>query len=207
MPARAWVPVVVAVLACGAFPPATANAQALFDRRPVVIGDPDPQRFSVCWSHSCSTVATVALPPEAWERVRAVFREPSTTPADERGRIGAAIALLETLVGQMTGTWRDYGGDLRGFARPGQMDCVDEANNSTTYLKMLAADGLLTWHTVGEILKRGNILFGMPHATAVITDTATNEQWAVDSWFLDNGKPPYIVPYRMWNDGWNPPNE
>ena len=207
MPARVFVPVLVAILACGLLPPTVVSAQAMFNRRPIVIVDPHPQRFSVCWSHSCSVVATVALPPAAWDRVRAMFPEPSSTPADERVRIADAIALLETLVGEITGTWRDLGGDLRGFAQPGQMDCVDEANNSTTYLKLLAADGLLVWHTVGEILKRGNVLFGMPHATAIITDSTAGEQWAVDSWYLDNGQPPYIVRYRIWNDGWNPPEK
>lgn len=202
--ARALAPVIFAALV---FPLAAANAQALFNQRPVVIVDPQPERFSLCWSHSCSIVATVALPPPAWHQVRDVFRETPSAPADERALIAAAIALLEKLVGDITGTSRDRGGDLRGFARPGQMDCVDEANNSTTYLKMLAADGLLRWHKVGEILKRGHIIFGMPHATAIITDTTTGEHWAVDSWYLDNGEPPYIVPYEIWRTGWNPPKE
>jgi hypothetical protein len=198
---------VMAALAWGLLHPVMANAQALFNRHPIVIVDPHPQRFSVCWGNSCSVVATVALQPQAWHQVRALFAEASSAPVEERARIAAAIALLETLVGALTGTWRDHGGNLRGFAQPGQMDCVDEANNSTTYLKMLDRDGLLEWHTVGEISKRGNILFGMPHAAAIITDATTGERWAVDSWYLDNGAAPYIVPYRLWNEGWDPPEE
>lgn len=69
------------------------------------------------------------------------------------------------------------------------MDCVDQATNSTTYLRLFAGDGLLDWHTVGPILKRGHILWGIPHATAVIVESASGEAWAVDSWYLDNGLP------------------
>lgn len=184
-----------------------AQAQRLFDRRPALLTDPVPGRFSVCYGHTCSVVVTVGLSATEWQRVRSVFAPPAADAAAERGRIAAAVALMEALVGAYTGTWRDFGGDLKGFARPGQMDCVDEATNSTTYLKMFAADGLLAWHTVGPILKRGHVLWGIPHATAVIVDVASGEAWAVDSWYLDNGLPPYIVPYRVWQENWYPQSD
>jgi hypothetical protein len=193
------------IAACSVTAP--THAQALFDRRPLVIDDPHPARFSVCFSHSCSIVVTVALSSEDWQRVRIAFGNPVGTPEEERARLADAIALMESMVGGRTGTWRDFGGDLKGFARPGQMDCVDEANNTTTYLKMFAADGLLKWHTVWPILKRGHIFRGVPHATAVIVDTTNGDRWAVDSWYQDNGMPPYIVPYHVWYDGWSPPKE
>jgi hypothetical protein len=47
----------------------------------------------------------------------------------------------------------------------------------------------------------------VPHATAVIVDTGSGETWAVDAWFLDNGRPPYIVPYDFWQKGWSPSAE
>jgi hypothetical protein len=185
----------------------SSYAQALFDRRPALIAAPAPAKFSVCYGHSCSVVTTVGLTADDWQRVRSLFAEPPADPAEERARIAAAIALMENLVGGRTGTWRDCGGDLRGFARPGQMDCVDEATNSTTYLRMFAGDGLLKWHEVGPIVKRGHLLWGIPHATAVIRDWVSGEAWAVDSWYLDNGLPPYIVPYRVWKGGWHPPQD
>ncbi|MBL8539225.1 MAG: hypothetical protein JNK68_02520 [Betaproteobacteria bacterium] len=197
----------VGALTLGAVLAATTvstQAQALFDRRPVLIADPVPGRFSVCHGHTCSVVVTVGLSAAEWQRVRSVFAPSPPDAAAERGRIAAAIALMEDMVGTYTGTWRDLGGDVRGFARPGQMDCVDEATNSTTYLQMLAADHLLEWHTVGPVLKRGHLLWGVPHATAVIVETASGGMWAVDSWFLDNGLPPYIVPYRVWRKNWYP---
>jgi hypothetical protein len=33
-------------------------------------------------------------------------------------------------------------------------------------------------------------------------EAASGESWAVDSWYRDNGLPPYIVPYRIWWNGW-----
>jgi hypothetical protein len=60
---------------------------------------------------------------------------------------------------------------------------------------------------VGPVVKRGHIIRGIPHATAVITDTTTGDPWAVDSWYLDNGLPPYIVPYDLWKRGWSPPQD
>jgi hypothetical protein len=195
----------LAMVASSAISP--THAQTLFDRRPVVIAEPRPARFSVCYGHSCSRVATVAVSTVEWQRVRSVFSDAPASPAEERVRIAEAIALMETLVGARTGTWRDYGGDLRGFARPGQMDCVDEATNSTTYLRMFAADNWLKWHQVGPIRKRGHLLWGIPHATAVIVESVSGESWAVDSWYRDNGLPPYIVPYGTWRDGWSPPPE
>jgi hypothetical protein len=204
-PASALAAFVSALLWCGGVAP--IHAQALFDRRPVVIAEPQPDRFSVCFGHSCSVVVTVGVSTDDWQMVRALFREPAASPEAERVRIATAIAAMESVVGALTGTWRDYGGDVKGFARPGQMDCVDEANNSTTYLRMFARDGLLQWHSVGPIMKRGHLLWGIPHATAVIIDISTAEWWAVDSWFQDNGMPPYIVPYVTWQDGWRPPKE
>jgi hypothetical protein len=187
----------------------STHAQAVFDRRPLLIEDPVPRKFTVCYGHSCSVVAIVALTAEDWQAVRRVFGDGDGAPgpADERARIADAIALLERLVGGRTGTWRDHGGDLKGFARPGQMDCVDEATNSTTYLRMFAGDRLLRWHKVGPIMKRGHLLWGLPHATAVIVDSTSGQPWAVDAWYRDNGQPPHIVPYGVWKDGWSPPQE
>jgi len=150
-------------------------------------------------------VVSVALTPSHWQLVRAVLTDENGSPESERAGIAAAIAMLESMVGKMTGTWRDLGGDVRGFLQPGQMDCVDEATNSTTYLRMMAQDGLLKWHAVEASVKRGHVLFGIPHATALIVDTTTGERWAVDSWFLDNGEPPYILPYAIWKENWYPP--
>src|SRR5690606_39398494 len=71
------------------------------------------------------------------------------SPAGERRAIRKAIAWMEERVGRETGTAADRAGlDFLGAGDPTQMDCVDEATNTTSYLSALAANGLLGQHEV-----------------------------------------------------------
>jgi len=169
-----------------------------------IISDPDPARFNICHDYGCASLTLVKLSEEQWQQVRAVFAPPAATPAEERERIRRAIGLLETIVGPMTGTAHDKGGTWPGFGQPGQMDCIDESTNTTIYLTMLQKYGLLRWHNVADRATRWS-LFRWPHTTAVIEERAGGREWAVDSWFLDNGKPPFVLPLDTWKDGWTPP--
>ena len=179
------------------------NCRADVFVREDIITDPDPARFNICYDHGCASLAWVKLSPEQWQRVREVFATPADTPADERERIRFAIALFETMVGQMTGTAGEKGGNLVGFGSPGQMDCIDESTNTTIYLLMLQKYDLLRWHRVADRATRWS-LFSWPHTTAVIEERAGLERWAVDSWFLDNGEPPFVLPLDTWRQGWKP---
>ncbi|MBE0627136.1 MAG: hypothetical protein IH606_20240 [Burkholderiales bacterium] len=171
-----------------------------------IIVDPDPAQFNICHGNGCDGLVWVKLGAEQWQRVREVFATPADTPAGEREQIRTAVALLETTVGAMTGTASDRGGNLAGFGLPGQMDCIDESTNTTTYLRMLQKYGLLRWHQVAERATRWSLLT-WPHTTAVIEERAGLAPWAVDSWFLDNGEPPFVLPLRTWRDGWRPPQQ
>lgn len=172
------------------------------------IEDPSPDLFSVCFQHTCAQVEHLSLSPDQWESVRSKFQPPPESAEDERQRIGTAIAYLEVEVGKQIDTLDDRGGNLEGFVAEGnQLDCVDESTNSTTYLKMMQADGLLRFHTVQPRSTRARsrlFIIGWPHSTAVVQETATGEKWVVDSWFFDNGKPPAIVPLSLWSTGWEP---
>jgi hypothetical protein len=169
-----------------------------------IVTDPDPSHFSVCHEHGCSTVDQIGLTRDEWHSVQGLFSRTASTPEKERETIARAVARFETLVGKRTGTWKDKGGDLKGLGQEGQMDCIDESTNTTTYLRILEREKLLHWHTVEDRATRGWFLFGWPHTTAVIRDTRSGELYAVDSWFEDNGKPPHIVPLQQWKDGWQP---
>lgn len=169
-----------------------------------VITDPRPERFSVCSDHGCARVTVVGLAPWQWQAVRAVFRRGQRDAAAERERIREAVSLMEYITGPLAGTAGDRGGDLPGLGLPGQMDCIDEATNTTLYLVMLKNQGLLKFHAVEDRASRGFFAGGWPHTTAVIRETASGSLFAVDSWFLDNGKPPFIVPLDAWRAGWTP---
>lgn len=169
-----------------------------------IITDPDPAQFNICYDHGCASLAWVKLGPEQWQQVRAIFAKPAAAAAGERAQIAAGVALLETIVGELTGTAGDRGGNWKGLGLPGQMDCIDESTNTTIYLRMLQKYGLLRWHMVADRVTRWTP-FNWPHTTAVIAERDSPERWAVDSWFLDNGEPPFVLPLETWRRGWRPP--
>lgn len=169
-----------------------------------IIADPDPAQFNVCYNYGCASLAWIKLGDEQWQQLRAAFAQPAATPSAEREQIRTAIALFETIVGAVTGTAGDKGGTFPGIAQAGQMDCIDESINTTIYLRMLQKYGLLRWHSVADRSTRWS-LFSWPHTTAVIEERASRRRWAVDSWFLDNGKPPFVLPLEIWKGGWQAP--
>jgi hypothetical protein len=142
-----------------------------------IIRHPSTGRFSVCLNHSCETIVTQAISHEDWQRVSAPLQPAAPT---------------------------DKGGNLRGFGLPGQMDCIDESTNATSYLYLLESAGLLQHHTLTDRSTRFGLFVGMPHTTAVIRETATGRRYAVDSWFFDNGQPPAIIELSAWKAGWRP---
>lgn len=168
-----------------------------------IITNPTWQRFSVCYDNGCRSLDTVSLTRQQWEELRALFVPPAENAAEERRRVRAAVALMEKFVGNVTGTWRDKGGTFN-FGDTGQMDCIDESINTSLYLTMFYNHGMLRHHRVDDRATRGWFFFGWPHTTAVLREDARASLWAVDSWFLDNGEPPFILPLDVWKKGWKP---
>jgi hypothetical protein len=157
------------------------------------------QPFFVCTDYHCDVGETVTLTARQWQAVRDLFAA-DTSAADERDNLRRAIAFLETAVGTITGTWRDLAGNVAGAGEPGQLDCIAESRNTTTYLQLLFDAGLLRYHAVEPRQVRHPLIFNV-HWSAVIRDRDSGERFAVDSWFLDNGQPPYIQPLEDWLSG------
>ncbi len=158
-----------------------------------------PPPFYSCTDYHCDEGETVSLSAQQWSQVRALFAAPRS-PAEERRQVRAAIALLEVQVGGITGTSRDLAKNVAGAGQPGQLDCISESKNTTTYLQLLSNDGLLHWHTVEERRLRHPWILDL-HWAAVIRDKNSGKRYAVDSWFLDNGQLPYIQPLDQWLSG------
>lgn len=164
-----------------------------------------PEKFEFCHGGGCAGVQTVRLSPEEWAGVAALFSPAAKNAGHERVRIAKAIAMLEQIVGQKTGTSADVCGTFEGFGMPGQLDCIDESTNTTTYLKLLRSQGLLRFHEVDDTRTRGYFLRGWPHTAASIHESgAQSRVYIVDSWFNANGKPPVILPLPVWQGGWSP---
>jgi hypothetical protein len=150
-----------------------------------------------------------------WQEVRAIFAIAPANAAAERRRIAEALALLERQVGIRTGTsahqWSRHNGHIDGNSRgdPTQLDCIDEAVNSWTYLTMLARDGLLRFHTVEKLAYSGGLpdFTFAPRNTAVIRATASGIDFAVDPTLVDAGERPPIIPLSIWAAAWPPPDK
>ena len=117
--------------------------------------------------------------------------------------------MLEYFVGKRTPSYKDKGltSNALEVGWPGQQDCIDETTNTTTYLILLHKHGLLTWHEVGRPLYRNfwYKFFMDPHFSAHLVETDSGQSYAVDSWFLDNGQPPYVATREDWlskQGGW-----
>jgi len=199
-----WLPAVLAALLHAGPPAIAADFAPDTYVRPEIVVDPAPDRFSVCHGGTCEIVSQVALGEEQWARVAGLFAGRVVDAKQERARIAEAIALLESLVGVLTGTSGDRARNDPGESWWSQMDCIDESTNSTTYLRMLARERLLQFHRVEARATRGYFIFGWPHTTAVISELGPGTRWAVDSWFHANGQPPEIVPLDLWRTGWRP---
>jgi hypothetical protein len=165
---------------------------------------PSPTGFIVCHGCGCAYETRIALTPEEWRRVRALFQPPPSDPADERGKVATAVALLERAVGERTGTSAHQRRQTFNAGDATQVDCIDEAIDTSIYLALLERDGLLRHHVVGEILHRANGLGLDAHNTAVLVAQETAERFAVDPDLVDAGVPPPILPVSAWLGPWPP---
>jgi hypothetical protein len=191
----------VLVVAACVFTP-QPNARRYLEQYDIL--DLYPSNFTICYGYGCRQSAQVQLSAAQWKSVRNVFSPMPSDAASERACIALAIGVAESIVGPLTGTDADIGGSFQGAFRKNQMDCEDEAVNTCTYLIMMQADGLITYHDIYKPTMRGFVVMGWPHVATVVKDKQTGEKFVVDSWFEDNGHPAYVVPYKQWKSGWRP---
>jgi hypothetical protein len=153
--------------------------------------------LNICYNYGCKQQAQFTPSASDWRRVVSLFDPPPSSPERERTAIRRAVAELESIAGMYTPVRRDRGGNPIEAEWPGQLDCIDESRNTTTYLLELERAGLLRWHTVGERVYRAPHLFD-EHWSAQIRETASGQRYAVDSWTRDNGYPPYVQTLAEW---------
>jgi hypothetical protein len=179
------------------------NYESYLEGRKVGLSSAETIRH--CHAYGCQKITDVEFTNADWKDIKAVFR-PAPKSADmERERIAKVIGLFEQKIGPRAGTQNDERGTFR-HTGDDQLDCVDESTNTTTYLSLLQAQGLLKFHTVAGPTMRLPIIHAgrWPHQTAVIEETATKRLYAVDSWFRDNGHPADIINLKEWKEGWKP---
>ncbi len=158
----------------------------------------------VCYDFGCKQSTTVSLSPDEWQQISGWFHPPAASPEEERQQIKQAIGWMEVIIGRHTPTYKDIAFDLpineqdRADLFPGQQDCIDEAVNTTTYLRLLELEGELTYHTVIEQAYRSAVLD--QHWAGQIRETTTGKRYVVDSWFQPNGFLPVIQDSTDWEN-------
>lgn len=193
------------LFSCFLFSSLHANA-ALSDINRIYQQIPALHGFEVCTGGGCAEVKHVSLTDDEWQSIASIFTNARMVlnAEQERDLIALAIGAFESIVGTKTSTATDLAGTFGNSDYPGQLDCNDEAINSTTYMRLLRQNGLLKFHEIEDTRTRNFFFTGWPHSTAVIHETASGERFAVDSWFYDNGFPATIVPFAVWKSGYIP---
>ena len=164
-----------------------------------------PSRFKVCSEHSCLKEHTIGFDYIEWKKIVAAMKPPAPNAEVERVQLMQVIGIIEKIVGKKTGTSKDAPMTLYSGPRKGQMDCFDEAINTYRYVQMLIDQGLVKFHHLDGRLRRGFFVNGWPHTASVLVDSKTKTRYVIDSWFLSNAKPAFIVPVKEWQDAWHPP--
>jgi len=160
--------------------------------------------FEICQGGGCAHSDVLSLTPAEWDNVVRLFTPLPQTAEVERAVIAQAIGVLEDMVGTKIGTAADRAGTFNNSAYQHQQDCNDEAINSTTYMRLMQQAGLIHFHRILDTRTRKFFFTGWPHSTAVIQDVESQAEYAVDSWFYDNGYPATIVPMAQWKKGYIP---
>lgn len=167
--------------------------------------EPKVERFPHCQNYGCAVVKNIELNKRDWKQIDKVFGKKAKTAEAEREKIARTIGIFEKIVGPITGTENDKPGTFEQTG-PGQLDCVDESTNTTIYMILLNQKGLLKFHTVEQPQVRYPLVSGRGwmHQTAVVRETKTGAEYAIDSWFDEPGHTARIVPIDAWMAGWTP---
>lgn len=166
---------------------------------------PSAESFPHCQGYGCPTVKRVELSDADWKKIEKAYGKKPKNAEKERKKISSAIGAFEQVVGKLTGTENDVRGTFIKTGK-GQLDCVDESTNTTIYMMLLKQKGLMSFHEIEQPQVRWPLVSGRGwmHQTAVITEKETGKQYAVDSWFEDNGEAAWIVTLDAWRNGWHP---
>jgi len=180
------------------------TAAAISDISKIYHEVPALDGLDVCFGGGCAEVRHIFINTQEWSQVVTTFAPKTDDAVLERQQIADAVGVLEVIVGAKVGTLADRAGTFNNSKFPNQLDCNDEAINTTTYMHLMQHYGLIKLHEAEDMRTRGFFFNGWPHTTAVMHEKATGKRFAVDSWFYDNGVPATIVPFELWKSGYTP---
>ena len=120
--------------------------------------------MEVCHAYTCQMKSTFYFHPKDIAEIATLMKKTkrADTPFEERRAIAYAIGLIETKVGAKLGINDRAGMEFGGSGDPTQEDCVDEATNTTSFLLVLQAHGLIKYHTVGTPFSKEALIWADP---------------------------------------------
>ena len=159
-------------------------------------------QVTICYNYGCYTKAQVAYSDRQLDTLHQLLAAAGDAGA-EREAISVAIGRMYGIAGEQTPVWRDKGGNYADGGVNGQMDCIDHSTNTDTFLRLLQAHGWFRFHEVLEPLRRTRFIFAV-HRAARIGERGTQQAYAVDSWYFDNGHPAAVLSVEDWLAGKRP---
>lgn len=162
-----------------------------------------------CRQYTCNEIINIEISEQDWLQATQLLNEKPYSARMERALLTEVYSRMEVLLGRMARTQYDIGGTFKVEMLPRansiQLDCIDEAFNMYVFLNLLNNEGKLYWHEVGNIVHRGWLLdLNYPHTALTVIDKNTQEQFVIDAWFHDNGRPPELISLQQWKSGWTP---
>jgi len=164
---------------------------------------------SVCFNYGCVRQATVKFSAQQLSSVTQTLAA-AHDASEERTLLAQVIGTLYAWAGEQTPIHADRGGNFADAGVQGAMDCIDHSTTTTRFLHLLAQHNALHFHHAIATTRRGWIfqhltatIEELPLATAIAASatSATAAQrlrFAVDSWYVDNGKPVIVLPLAEW---------
>jgi len=170
---------------------------------------PKGNTVTVCHAYTCKVQTPYTFSQKDIAEIRAVMAktERADTPYEERRAVAYAIAYIDVKVGNKLGIHDKAGMQFTASGDPTQMDCVDVSTNTTSYLLVMQANGMLKHHTVEGTMSKENLAKGLvklnpvaywPHWSAILMENKSGQRYAVDRWPFDQGENPAVVKVEDW---------
>jgi hypothetical protein len=151
----------------------------------------------ICHGFGCDRRTEIGLGKADHSKLATLLAPGKKSAEAERGALATAIAWFDRRVGPEAGTTKRVArAGAMTESGPGQMDCIDTSRNTTSYLIILDQLRLLRFHEIEAPVARGYVW--SPHATAVLRDSKSGQQWAFDNWTRKYGEKPDVMPLGKW---------
>jgi hypothetical protein len=166
----------------------------------VEVPPPDAGRITICYGFVCRLRTHLYFTPADRRALTDILNKGRGSAEAERRAVQQAVQWLDRRMGPILNTTKRVArADFRHRDDDHNYDCYDTTRNAVSLLLVLREWNLLRHHTISDPQYRGRWLIGQtPHNTAVLKDTKTGVEWAVDLWTKAYGELPDLMPVEKW---------